>query len=406
MRIALATDWWPPRVGGVESQVSDLAAALAARGHDVRVLTTTPRPASPPSASPCQVEPLEVPRLGKVLGDVAVPDLRRVPELAERIKAHAPDVVHAHGMFSSLAIGAIIAADRLGLPSVLTVHSLLRPPPVLAAAAAVFRLFANRATILTSVSAAAAADVARASGRPAAEVLQIANGLTLADWSPPRGRSEAPGGSGRGSARSGGLSPRNERIRIAAVTRLARKKRPLDLVRALSRARHRFPLAQAHLDIAGDGPARAALESEATRLGVRDRITFHGDCSRADVRRLLAEASLLAHPGTNEAFGLAVLEARASGVPVVAMAAGGLPELIDHGRHGLLARTRGEFYEFVARMTADAELRRRCASEAVSNLEVYDWSRVVLLHEAAYATAAGVGHTNGRQVKNSVAATI
>jgi glycosyltransferase involved in cell wall biosynthesis len=169
---------------------------------------------------------------------------------------------------------------------------------------------------------------------------------------------------------------------------------------------HRARATPVRLDIAGDGPARAALEREATRLGVRDRITFHGHCSRAKVQGLLAGASMLAHPGANEAFGLAVLEARAAGVPVVAMASGGLPELVDHGRQGLLARTRSEFHDFIARMTLDAELRRRCASEAASNLEAYDWSRVVVHHEAAYAKAAAAHYTSGRHVKNSIAATI
>ena len=355
MRIALATDWWPPRIGGVESQVSDLADALTSRGHDVRVLTTTRNPTGVD-----KVEHLDVP----MMGPIAVPDPRRVSSIAARIDAHKPDVLHAHGMFSSLAIGALLAADRLKLPSVLTVHSLLRPLPVFASAAAVFSLFSNRAAVLTGVSAATIADVRKASGRLA---LQVANGLTLADWSR--------------------IARAPEGIRAVAVTRLAPKKRPIDLVRAIATAVRRAPRLPIGLDIAGDGPERPRLEREAERLGVRDRITFHGDCSRAKVRDLLAGASLLAHPGANEAFGLAVLEARASGVPVVAMASGGLPELVDHGRHGLLARSRAEFHDFVALMAADAGLRRRCAEEAPRNLDAYDWSRVVQQHEAAYARA-------------------
>jgi glycosyltransferase involved in cell wall biosynthesis len=71
MRITLVTDWWPPRIGGVEAQASDLAARLAARGHRVRVLTTTRHPTAVPGV---EVEPFGLP----MTGAIAAPDLRRV----------------------------------------------------------------------------------------------------------------------------------------------------------------------------------------------------------------------------------------------------------------------------------------------------------------------------------------
>ncbi|HEY7292860.1 MAG TPA: glycosyltransferase family 4 protein [Vicinamibacterales bacterium] len=360
MRILFASDWWPPRVGGVESQGFDLASMLASRGHDVRVLTTWPNPSPLPHGQRSRVEHLDVP----MTAHIAVPDPRRIRAIAERIEAHRPDVVHAHGMFSPLALGTILAAARVGVPSVLTVHSLLRPVPVFAAAAMLFRAAANRAAVVTGVSAATVRDITRASGRAA---LQIPNGLAIGDWD--CSRSDA------------------DDLRVVAVTRLVTKKRPIDLVHAFASIDRALPRLDIRLDIAGDGPERSTLEREAERLGLRDTITFHGNCSRAEVRALLGRASFFAHAGSHEAFGLAVLEARAAGLPVVAMASGGLPEIVDHGRHGLLARTLAEFHAFAARMAADTELRRRCAAEAARNLEPYGWARVVPQHEAAYARA-------------------
>ena len=358
MRIVFATDWWPPRVGGVESQAADLATVLAARGHDVRVLTTTSHP-DQLAAGP-RVEHVATP----MIGDIAAPDLRKVRALADLLEAHRPDVVHAHGMFSTLAIGAVLAARRLSIPSVLTVHSLLRPFPVLVGAAAVFRAFSNRASILTAVSRATASDVVRASGR---EARPIANGLTLADWaSPPR------------------LS---NCMRIVAVTRLVRKKRVADLVSAMAFAARHHPSPSVRFEIAGDGSERAGLERLAASLGVGRRIAFHGECSRATVRDLVKNASVFVHSGIHEAFGLAILEARAAGVPVVAMASGGVPELVQHGRHGLLARDRAGLGEALTMMMSDEALRRRCADETARGLEVYDWSQVAARHEDAYGEA-------------------
>ena len=141
-------------------------------------------------------------------------------------------------------------------------------------------------------------------------------------------------------------------------------------------------------------------------MKIADSVELLGECSRARVRELLAGASFLAQPGGREAFGLALLEARAAGVPVVAMAAGGVPELVEHRRHGLLARSRTEFHEAVAAMTQDETFRRRCAEEASRGLERYDWSRVVRMHEAVYMRAADRRYTSGRHVKNNIAATI
>ena len=258
----------------------------------------------------------------------------------------------------------------------LTVHSLLRPLPVFLGAAVVLRAFANRATLVTAVSGATASDVGRASGR---SVIPIANGIELRDWS------TAP------HVSSG--------VRLVAVTRLVAKKRPIDLIHAMAFATSRDPSRAATLDIAGDGAERTSLERLAVRFGINDRITFHGECSRARVRDLVKAASLFVHAGVHEAFGLAVLEARASGVPIVAMASGGIPELVEHGRHGLLARDRAGFCDAVAAMMGDAALRQRCGQEAGRGLEAYDWSRIVPQHEAAYVRAIEANYTSGRQVK-------
>lgn len=367
MRIAIATDWWPPRIGGVESQVSDLAAVLAARGHDVHVLTTTRNPVPVPGVAATNVAHVDVP----MLGEIAVPDLRRVPEFADRLRALSPDVVHAHGMFSTFAIGAVLASARASLPSILTVHSLLRPGLVFLGASAIFRLFSNRASLVTGVSSATVADIERASGR---EAIRIANGLHLSDWRPAPEDADV--------------------LRILTVTRLAPKKRTIEVIRAVASALDRTSNDRVRLEIAGDGPERSRLEEEAEQLRLGGRVIFHGACSRMRVRDLLSGAALLVHPGTREAFGLAILEARASGVPVVACASGGVPELVTHERHGLLARSVEEFQSSVSRMIVDEALRARCRSNAAIGLEEYDWPQVATQVEAAYARAMDP-HQNG-----------
>lgn len=87
-------------------------------------------------------------------------------------------------------------------------------------------------------------------------------------------------------------------------------------------------------DIVGDGPRRAELQNIAEHLGIAGRVRFLGH--RDDVPELLAGADLFVLPSRSEAFPNGVLEAMASGLPVVACRVGGLLEMIDDGRTGVL----------------------------------------------------------------------
>src|SRR5216683_6632954 len=88
------------------------------------------------------------------------------------------------------------------------------------------------------------------------------------------------------------------------------------------------------LEIVGDGPARADVEGALAPLGTR--IRYRGALDEAAVAMALAEADLFVWPAINEAFGMALLEAQATGVPVVAGASGGVGGIVASGETGLL----------------------------------------------------------------------
>ena len=115
--------------------------------------------------------------------------------------------------------------------------------------------------------------------------------------------------------------------RVLCVARLAPQKRPDLLVRAFRRI-------DGELQLVGDGPLRADVERLIAELGLAERVRLLG--ARDDVPELRAEASCVALASDYEGCPLTVLEAMAAGVPVVATRVGGVPELIDDGRTGLL----------------------------------------------------------------------
>jgi glycosyltransferase involved in cell wall biosynthesis len=118
------------------------------------------------------------------------------------------------------------------------------------------------------------------------------------------------------------------------------------------------------LTVVGDGAARREVEAALAPLG--HRVIWAGAVAPAQIGRHLAAADLYVWPAINEAFGMALLEAQASGLPVVAGAAGGVAGIVKHEATGLLA-TPGDaaaFANAVRRLVVDRERRRRLAAAA------------------------------------------
>jgi glycosyltransferase involved in cell wall biosynthesis len=114
----------------------------------------------------------------------------------------------------------------------------------------------------------------------------------------------------------------------------------------------------------------------------------------AEVLRLLyANADGFVLASKREAFGIAALEARAAGLPVIAMAASGSREFLHDDVDALLCRDDADLIACIARFIGDADLRSRLANAPV-DLMRYDWTAVLDAHERAYERAV----TRGRDV--------
>ncbi len=125
-------------------------------------------------------------------------------------------------------------------------------------------------------------------------------------------------------------------------------------------------------DLVGEGPLRRTVERQVERLGVGDRVRFHGGLPRGDVARLLAQAdvaALASHPtrqGKREGIPVALMEAMASGLPVVATAISGIPELVESGKEGFLVAPAdaGALADALQRLAQDQPMRARMGEAA------------------------------------------
>lgn len=337
MRIVHVTDFYLPRLGGIEMQVSDLARRQAEAGHDVQVLTCSPPdPGAVAGGGPVRVTRLPTGAFG-LPGPAA---LRR----AGRLVGGDVDVVHVHvGVGSPLAFWTARAAARCGVPTVVTIHSVWwRVAPVFRALH-VLGGWRHLPVQWTAVSEVAAAPARRILGA-GTDVAILGNGVDASAWCVPH----------RAAARPGGP------VVVAAVMRLAARKRPLPMLDLLQQARALLPAdLPVEVVVVGDGPQRAAVQRRLTRRGMADWVHLTGRLDRAAIRDVYRRADVFLAPARLESFGIAALEAHCAGLPVVALRAGGIGEFVEHGRNGLLGDDDAELAALLARLCRDPALRRR-----------------------------------------------
>lgn len=365
--------------GGAEHLLATLARAAPGAGLELEVASLAPstqeRSAMQPALEAAGLSP-------RYLGVRKLREPGAVPRLAAAIRASGCDIVHAHLASSATLVPP--AARLAGVPAVCTLHHVPGQLPVrerLKERLAVAVGSRSRALIFVS-HAARRAFAERYRAEPRTWTV-VHNGLDLAAFRPD---AVAP-------PPDLALPPGAAVVVIVAALR-ADKRHDVALAawpRVLAVVPH------AHLVVAGGGPQEPALRAQADRLGLGDRVRFAGP--RRDVARLLQSAALAALPSQTEALPTALIEAAACARAAVASAVGGIPEVVVHGRSGLLVPPGDPvaFGDAVVALLGDAERRdamgraaRRLAEE---RFDMHRWAARLrsVYEDALRGGAAAVG---------------
>ncbi len=353
MRILHLTDHYPPVVGGIEAHVAGLAHRQALGGDSVTVLTSTPRTAE-----------------GETSNDNGPVRVIRVRSLMEglRVDVEGYDLVHAHvsvvAPFTAPLVGVFA---RRGVPTVVTVHSLWSGMGLVPTMAAALTGMRSAPVTWTAVSHVAAHEVhRRLPGNTPVHV--ISNAVEA----PARRR--RPAGDGM--------------VRLVSTMRIAHRKRPLELLRVFEHVRGSAGL-PVSLTVVGDGPLRERFERLALRLGLEDCIQVTGRLAPAQVLDELARADLYVAPAVLESFGLAALEARSVGLPVVGRLGTGLADFIEQGVDGLLCASDTDMANAIVRLVDDEVLRSRICEHNRTVEHDMTWTRSLEVHDRIYSLARG-----------------
>jgi glycosyltransferase involved in cell wall biosynthesis len=363
VKIALVSDWFLPRLGGIELHLHDLARRLGAAGHDAVVITPTPGASDVDGVRVRRVSARRAPRFGFLCTPAGV------RALGDSLRDEAPDVAHCHvSIVSPAALGGAARAQQLGLPTVVSFHSVVPLTQPLARAAGLALGTSRWRARFTAVSERVARDVHTFA--PSSPTNVLPNGIDAACWR------TTP-------------APRTDDIlELVSVLRLNSKKRPLALISIMRDVTAALPRdRRVRLRVVGDGPLAPRFERAIRRAGLTDVIEPLGRRSRAEIQALFAGCDVFVLPTLRESFGLAALEARCAGLPVVAMAASGVAEVVRDGFEGLLAHSDREIAARIVTLALDPSRREAIALHNRTTSTRFDWPNVVDAHVAVYREA-------------------
>lgn len=373
-RIALVMDWHPNSIGGVQAHVRDLAQRLKARGHEVFIVSRKVGLADIKALEDeghVTVKPL-------ISLDIILvpPDPRDVENALRRI---SPDIVHSHHIFSLTSLYSLKSSHELGIPRVITNHTIQigYEKQELWRILSFFlptRYYLKYAQAVISVSRAADMIVEAIMGDSVPRYI-VPNAVDTERFRPPEREAE--------------------RKIILFVGRLVYRKGPHILIRAFARAAREDREAELH--IVGKGMMEPLLRVLASRLGVQDRVVFHGAVPERLKPELYRRSTIVAVPSIlNESFGIVALEGMASGRPVVATRHGGLAEIIEHGRTGLLVKpgSSEELASSLLLLLQDSQLRKRLGENGRRvAVERYSWdvvlTRLLEIYNAVVSSGGG-----------------
>lgn len=362
MKIAIMVPLFPPRwLAGTELATWNIARHLARRGHEVHVITTRDAGLTRESME----EGFLVHRLNYLKARFLGPLLFSIKTLLALRKIN-PDIIHAQSVLPGLY--ALVAKKVLGKPYIFSERGAVYFPSLFHNQ--IFKLAlrnADAALALTGDMKEAMQKICRR------EIHVVPNGIDL--------------------ERFENLSKDEMRLKLQVkiderlvifVGRFRPEKGVEYLIKAMEIIRQGD--CSIKMVLAGEGPEEPHLKRLTAQLNLEDCVAFVGQIPNEKVPQYMAAADILVLPSLSEGFPVVILEAMASGLPIVTTRVTGLPEIIRDGENGLLVEPRNppQIAEKVLLLFRDDALKEKISRNNKEEAKKYSWEAVVQKLEEIY----------------------
>jgi 1,2-diacylglycerol 3-alpha-glucosyltransferase len=352
-KVALISDWYFPKVGGIEYSMHTLAKTLAMHGHDVSIITRSypgvPEKCIKDGVSVIRIKSKPFPGQSRFL----MPNAYK--QLFYLLKEGNYEIVNCHGLDSPIGMSALVSSRRLKIPVIITNHSLVGHAVYGPFLYLLGKLFLRCADAVIAVSSAVEKDSRIMTVKP---IYRIFNGIDSEDT----------------AVRVSLPFDTEGKVIIVTVARMTKKKGVQNIVYVAPDLLDKYE--NLMFVMIGDGPLKQKLKKMVEEKGLSENFYFTGKVPREKVLGYLEQADIFALPSNDEAFGISILEAISKNVPVVAMNHGGVSDIIKNGVSGYLANNLAEFSSYLQILIENPAVRTQFAQKASQGLPNYDWDSI------------------------------
>ena len=361
MKIAICSDYFYPKIGGIATHIENLAKALEKRGHEVFIITKMAKFND-------NTHGLNVIRIKSFFRSSRTLDIPNTNELEKIIKKINPDIIHSHHIFSPISLLSLSVGKKLKIKTVLTNHSiqffydfdyLWKPFSYILFP---YRQYINNADEIIAVSKAASSFVSHFTNK---KIKIIPNGINVDEFAPKK--KEFDGES------------------ILFVGRFVYRKGLHVLLEAMRYIVNENE--KAKLTIVGTGYLNSVLKLLIKTLNLQKKIFIKRNIEKNELIKLYQKSNVFAMPSIyGESFGIVLLEAMSSKTPVVATKQGGIKEIITHKKTGLLIEKNKpkKLAQNILNLLNDEKLSKKLSSNAFKEVKKYDWNVIIKKIEKVY----------------------
>jgi len=374
LKVAIVSDWFYPKIGGIETHIHELALHLLKMGHEPHVITHDYRKYKSKYRDDF---PYPVHRFKGLLYSSRLHvsmGWRMLTKINELYKLERFDLTHAHSMYSPMSITTSnISKGIRSTPVVLTNHSLFSWNNMIARSLLpLLRWSIKRVDVFIAVSRIVRRDTLRilrekGSVKP---VVIIPNGVDTSFWRPPEPteRSEARKRLGVDSSATV----------ISVVGRFTRRKR-IHIVPKIVYKAWRREGGRVELVIVGDGELRGRVEDEARKY-MRPpwfKVRVEGFLPRHRLREVYWSSDIFLVPSRMEAFSITALEATATGLPVVGFRGSGVADIVEATGSGVLVFSEDEAVDAIVNLIRNVDTRMAMGEIGVTRVQqIFSWPNV------------------------------